>query len=47
LSSIISVLISVGGRFQFSIENAYSVSTLMPRRAAVSTVSRTASMPAR
>ena len=37
LSSIISVETSVAGRFQFSTENAYSVSTLMPRRAEPST----------
>ena len=42
-----SAVISVSGRFQFSTENAYSVSTPVPRRAEVSTVSRTASMPAR
>ena len=32
-SSIISVLTSARGRFQFSTENAYSVSTPMPSRA--------------
>ena len=34
------------GRFQFSTEKAYSVSTLTPRRAQVSTVDRTGPMPA-
>ena len=33
MSSIISVLTSARGRFQFSTENAYSVSTSMPSRA--------------
>src|SRR5439155_19359978 len=45
--SVMSVLISARGRFQFSTENAYSVSTSMPSRADVSTTSRTESMPAR
>ena len=47
LSSRINVVTSVAGRFQFSIENAYRVRTSRPRRAAVSSVSRTASIPAR
>jgi hypothetical protein len=47
LSSIISVFTSARGRFQFSSENAYSVSTSMPSRAELSTTSRTESMPAR
>ena len=45
--SVISVLISLRGRFQFSMENAYRVRTSMPSRADVSTTSRTESMPAR
>ena len=42
-----SVETSVLGRFQFSTENAYSVSTCRPSRAEVSTTSRTEAMPAR
>src|SRR5690606_13181248 len=38
---------SVSGRFQFSTEKAYRVSTGMPMRAEVSTVARTDSLPAR
>ena len=37
---------SAGGRFQFSTEKAYRVSAWMPRRAQVSTVVRTGSIPA-
>ncbi len=46
LSSRINVITSSCGRFQFSAENAYSVSTWMPSRADDSTALRTASTPA-
>ena len=45
-SSRHSVSTSVRGRFQFSTENAYSVSACNPSRAQVSTVTRTAGIPA-
>src|SRR2546430_4119136 len=46
-SSSISAEISVGGRCQFSAENANSVSTSTPAAIAPSTTSRTAFIPAR
>src|SRR5213083_3635966 len=46
-SRLISAEISVGGRCQFSSENANSVSTSTPASIAPSTTSRTAFMPAR
>ena len=51
--SIVSVKISIrsstssGGRFQFSVENAYTASESTPRSIAASTVRRNAFVPAR
>jgi len=47
LGDVLSAEISVGGRCQFSSENANNVSTSTPASMAPSTISRTAFIPAR